>query len=111
MGISLATLAGVPPSPLFVSELLIVAGGFEAGWDWAAASATVLLALGFVGLTHALIETTVGSAHRRNKGPIAGLSSLTPLTASATALLLALTAAAPLLIGSDTVTALTQTIP
>ena len=37
MGISLGTLAGLPPSPLFVSELLIVAGGFEAGWPWAAA--------------------------------------------------------------------------
>ena len=33
MGISLGTLAGMPPSPLFVSELLIVAGGFEGGLD------------------------------------------------------------------------------
>ena len=31
MGISLGALAGLPPSPLFVSEVLIVAGGFEAG--------------------------------------------------------------------------------
>ena len=31
MGISLAALAGLPPSPLFVSEVLIVAGGFQAG--------------------------------------------------------------------------------
>ncbi len=30
MGISLGALAGLPPSPLFVSELLIVAGGFQA---------------------------------------------------------------------------------
>ena len=57
MGISLAALAGLPPSPLFVSEVLIVAGGFQAGHDWVAAIAAVLLALGFLGLAHALIET------------------------------------------------------
>ena len=39
LGISLGTLAGLPPSPLFVSELLIIAGGIEAGWAWAAAAA------------------------------------------------------------------------
>ena len=31
LGISLGALAGLPPSPLFVSEVLIVAGGFQAG--------------------------------------------------------------------------------
>ena len=31
LGISLGTLAGLPPSPLFASEVLIVAGGFQAG--------------------------------------------------------------------------------
>ena len=31
MGLSLGALSGLPPSPLFVSEVLIVAGGFEAG--------------------------------------------------------------------------------
>ena len=36
--------------PLFVSEVLIVAGGFQAGHDWVAAIAAVLLALGFLGL-------------------------------------------------------------
>ena len=53
-GISLGALAGLPPSPLFVSEVLIVAGGFQAGRAWAAAAAAVLLALGFLGLAHAL---------------------------------------------------------
>ena len=33
-GISLGALAGLPPSPLFVSEVLIVAGGFAAGRPW-----------------------------------------------------------------------------
>jgi hydrogenase-4 component F len=110
MGISLGTLAGVPPSPLFVSELLIVAGGFEADWTWAAAAAALLLALGFVGLIHALIETTVGSAHHRSDTTIAGLRGLRPLTAVSTALLLALTVAAPLLVGTDIVEGLTKGI-
>ena len=60
MGLSLGTLAGLPPSPLFLSEILILAGGFEAGRPWAAAGAAILLALGFVGLAHALVETTGG---------------------------------------------------
>ena len=42
--------------------MLIVAGGFQAGRPWAAAVAAVLLALGFLGLAHALIETTAGKA-------------------------------------------------
>src|SRR5262249_17417039 len=56
MGVALGALAGLPPSPLFVSEVLIVAGGFEAGRDWAAGTAVVLLGLGFLGLAHALLE-------------------------------------------------------
>ena len=46
MGISLGTLAGLPPSPIFASEVLIIAGGFTAAgrgrqprrrscWRWA----------------------------------------------------------------------------
>ena len=46
MGISLGALAGLPPSPLFVSEVLIVAGGFAAGRPWTAAAAAVLLGSG-----------------------------------------------------------------
>ena len=36
LGISLGALAGLPPSPLFVSEVLIIAGGFAAGRPWTA---------------------------------------------------------------------------
>ncbi len=110
MGLSLGTLAGLPPSPLFVSELLIIAGGYEAGWVWAAVSATVLLGLGFVGLMHSLIETTVGSAHRRSQGQVPGLAALIPLTAVSAALLLALAAAAPWLPGTTFVAALVKGI-
>jgi hydrogenase-4 component F len=60
IGLCLATLSGMPPSPLFVSEVLIVAGGIQAGRPWAAAAVALALALVFVCLTRALLETTVG---------------------------------------------------
>ena len=110
MGISLGTLAGLPPSPLFASEILILAGGFEAGWLWAAAAATLLLGLGFVGLMHSLIETIVGSAHTRAPGPVPGLRALGPLTAISAVLLLALAAAAPWLPGTAVIAALVKGI-
>src|SRR5206468_12442286 len=68
LGISLGALAGLPPSPLFASEVLIVAGGFAAGRPWTAAIAAVLLALGFLGLAHALLEMIAGKAHARDRG-------------------------------------------
>ena len=93
LGISLGALAGLPPSPLFVSEVLIVAGGFQAGRPWAAAAAAVLLALGFLGLAHAILETTIGKPHQRAAGPLPGLRGVGALTAVSAALLLALAAA------------------
>jgi hydrogenase-4 component F len=94
LGISLGALAGLPPSPLFVSEVLIVAGGFQVGRPWAASAAAILLALGFLGLAHALIETTIGKPRRRDRDTAPGLRAVTALTAVATTMLLALTAAA-----------------
>jgi hydrogenase-4 component F len=106
MGISLGTLAGLPPSPLFASEVLIVAGGFSAGRTWEAAAAAVLLALGFLGLAHALLETIAGKARRRAPGSPPGLRTVVGLTVVATAALLALTALAPWLPGSELVEAM-----
>ena len=57
------------------SEVLIVAGGFQAGRPWAAAAAALLLALGFLGLAHALIETTVGKRRRRDRRAAAAASA------------------------------------
>jgi hydrogenase-4 component F len=108
MGISLGTLAGLPPSPLFVSEVLILAGGFQAGYPWAAAAATVLLALGFLGLAHALIETTAGKSRRRERGAVPGLRGVTVLASASVFLLLALVAAAFWLPGSEFVAALAK---
>jgi hydrogenase-4 component F len=108
MGISLAALAGLPPSPLFVSEVLIVAGGFEAGRGWPAGVAALLLALGFFGLAHTLIETTVGRTRTRRGSSVQHRTALAALAAVSLALLLCLTALAPWLPGSELVDALTQ---
>ena len=65
MGVSLAALAGLPPSPLFLSELLIVLGGVQAGLIAVSAVAVIALALGFLGLLHALIEGVIGERPRQ----------------------------------------------
>jgi len=67
MGVSLAALSGLPPSPLFLSELLILLGGLQAGQVAVTAIAVVALALGFLGLLHALIEGVVGEQPRRRR--------------------------------------------
>lgn len=100
LGVSLGALAGLPPSPLFVSEVLIVAGGFQVGRPWAATAAAILLALGFLGLAHALVDTVAGTSQRRDRGAVPGLRAVTALTAVVVPLLLALTAVAPWLPGS-----------
>ena len=94
LGVSLGALAGLPPSPLFVSEVLIVPGGFQVGRPWAAGAAALLLALGFLGLAHALIETVIGRPRGRERQPSPGLRAVTTLTIVAVPLLLALTATA-----------------
>jgi hydrogenase-4 component F len=106
MGISLGALAGLPPSPLFLSEVLIVAGGFEAGRSWAAAATALLLALGFLGLAHALLETTFGKARRRDGTHPRGRLALAVLGGTSLVLLLGLSAVALWLPGSDLVAAL-----
>ena len=108
MGISLAALSGLPPSPLFLSEVLIVAGGFQAGRPWEASVTVLLLALGFLGLAHNLIETTTGDSPPRAAGALPGLRGLTALTVIAVILLLALAGAGVALPGSEFVAALVR---
>jgi hydrogenase-4 component F len=107
VGGSLAALAGLPPSPLFASEVLIVAGGFAAGRPWSAAASAALLALGFLGLAHALIETVAGRA-TPDPGRPSGLRPVLLLGAIAGVILLALTAAALVLPGSGIADALVR---
>jgi formate hydrogenlyase subunit 3/multisubunit Na+/H+ antiporter MnhD subunit len=109
LGISLGALAGLPPSPLFVSEVFIVAGGFAAGRPWTAAAAAALLALGFLGLAHTLIDTVAGKAPARDR-TAPGLRGVVLLTSVAVPCLLGLTAAALWLPGSDIARALVQGI-
>ena len=68
MGTALGTLAAIPPSPLFISEVFIVFGGIESGHAVAAVIAVLLLALVFLGISHSLIELLAGKsfAHRVN---------------------------------------------
>lgn len=109
MGISLAALGGLPPSPVFVSELLILLGGLDAGKTAVVAIAALALALGFLGLLHALLEGVIGGPGRRphvrrsrSERPIVALSVVFG------AGLLALTAVALLLPGSALVEALAE---
>jgi hydrogenase-4 component F len=112
MALSLGALAGLPPSPLFASELLIVAGGFQSGRTWAAAAAALLMALAFLGLTHALLETTAGEVSARglarlpDLARLPGLAGVTTLTVISVVLLLTLTGISVWLPGTDVVQAL-----
>ncbi len=108
MGISLTALAGLPPSPLFVSELMILLGGMQAGLGGASALAAVLLALGFIGLAHALVEGLLGERRGHGTRPSPrSARAVTALAATASVALLAMTAAAYALPGSGIVEALT----
>lgn len=107
MAVSLGALAGLPPSPLFISEVLIIAGGFAVHRPWASAIAAVLLALGFLGLAHALLDTLAGKAKgASHRNEATGLRRLTIVTAVAVVGLLALTGAAFFLPGSELAQAL-----
>jgi formate hydrogenlyase subunit 3/multisubunit Na+/H+ antiporter MnhD subunit len=106
LSVSLVSLSGLPPSPLFFSELLILLGGLAAGQTAVVIVAAVLLALGFLGLAHALIEGVVTdrpAVPSRAKHPDRPLAYLTGVVGG---LLLALSAAVYALLGSDVVTAL-----
>jgi hydrogenase-4 component F len=109
MGVSLAALAGMPPSPLFLSELLIVLGGIAAGQVVVSAVAVVALALGFLGLLHALVEGVIGERAPRRRGRRQrGQRATVAMTAIFATGLLALFATGPLLVGSGLVQTLAR---
>jgi hydrogenase-4 component F len=109
MGVSLAALAGMPPSPLFLSELLIVLGGVAAGQLVVSVIAVIALALGFLGLLHALVEGVIGdrapSGRPRSQR---GQAATVTLTAIFGIGLLALLASGPLLVGSSFIATLAR---
>jgi hydrogenase-4 component F len=107
MTVSLISLAGLPPSPLFVSEAMILLGGMEAGLTGVSAVAAVLLSLGFLGLAHALIEGLLGEGEGRGRRPTSrSARAVALLAATAAAALLALVVVAFALPGSGIVEAL-----
>jgi hydrogenase-4 component F len=103
VGVSLGSLSGLPPSPLFFSELLVLLGGVDAGEIVVTAVAAALLALGFLGLAHALIEGVVGGERRRRWRRGRRVRAVEWLTAVTGAGLIALAACAYLLPGSTAV--------
>jgi hydrogenase-4 component F len=107
MAVSLTALAGLPPSPLFVSELMILLGGIGAGLLAVSSIAAVLLALGFLGLAHALLDGLLGEAARATRPPSRTAGRVGALACAAAAGLLALTALAYTLPHSGIVEALT----
>jgi hydrogenase-4 component F len=98
MGISLVALSGLPPSPLFLSEVLILLGGIASHEIAVVAVAAIALALGFLGLLHALIEGVIGESakprrrsHSRTERPtvlLAVVLGCAMLALTATGLLL-----------------------
>jgi hydrogenase-4 component F len=114
MAVCAFTLAGLPPSPLFFSELFIILGGIQTGQVVLAATLAVLIALAFIGLLHALLEALQGNpgkdgqpAPRVGRERTAPILAPTVLTAAALA---ALTASAWLLPSSEIVRRLAQGI-
>jgi hydrogenase-4 component F len=108
MTVSLVSLAALPPSPLFVSELMILLAGIDAGLLVVSAVAAVLLALGFLGLAHALLEGLFGGRGLRGTGPGPRSARAVLLLAGvAVAMLVGLTVAAYALPGSALVEGLT----
>jgi len=110
MGLSLGALAGIPPSPLFVSEALILFGGIAADQIIVTAIAAMLLAMGFLGIAHMGIESLGGTpGERRATGRRTGvwISSLAGASAFG---LLAITSLAYVLPYSTLATVLTAGI-
>jgi hydrogenase-4 component F len=110
MGLSLGALSGLPPSPLFFSEVLIIMGGFATGHTVAAALAALLLALGFLGLARVLVEDLMARGPQRGESDGAGARAMLVLSVIAGILLGALAIAAAYLPTSafiDTVAAWT----
>jgi hydrogenase-4 component F len=106
VGLCLGALAGIPPSPLFVSELLIALGGIESGSTGVVVIAVSLLALGFLGLAHALVAAVSGRRRSGRRAAPAGRRLVVALAGGALVLLLAVTAAALELPGSSIADAL-----
>ena len=91
MAVCAFTLAGLPPSPLFFSELFIILGGIQSGQVVLASTLAVLIAFAFIGLLHALLEALQTSSGQegqqaRKAGPARTAPILIPTLLMAAAL-------------------------
>lgn len=111
IGVSLATLGGLPPGPLFFSELLILAGGIATGHLAVVVVAALLLALGFLGLAHAGIEALAGTHRASDAVRRVSTPWLAALSAVVAVALLALSACALVLPDSQLVVRLAGGLP
>ncbi|MGE3138459.1 MAG: proton-conducting transporter membrane subunit [Thermoleophilia bacterium] len=103
VGVSVGGLAGLPPSPLFLSVVLVLAGAVAAGLVWVAAAAAVLMALGFLGLAHVLVEGIAGRPSGRRPRGARSVREIAGLTAVCLVALTVIVIAALGLPGSDLV--------
>jgi hydrogenase-4 component F len=111
MSVSLASLSGLPPSPLFFSEVLIIMGGFASGNRVSAAVASVLLALGFVGLAHVLVQDLLATGKGTERRDIAGAPAFKVATGAAVVLLIALAALSVFLPSTAFISSLVASLP
>ena len=102
VGVSLGSLSGLPPSPLFFSEVLILLGGIGSGHLVVALLAAALLALGFLGLVHAMIEGLAGKGRRTR--PSRSTRRTAVLVGFVAVALLALSVSVPWLVDATFVT-------
>lgn len=72
LGISLGALSGLPPAPLFVSELMIMVGGVAAGQIVVVVVVALLLALSFIGLTRQTLDGLFAHTRHKPADPAAG---------------------------------------
>lgn len=70
LGISLGALSGLPPSPLFFSELIILVGGVAASQIAVVVVVAILLALSFVGLTRQALDLLFTHSRQQPVGPM-----------------------------------------
>jgi hydrogenase-4 component F len=94
MGVSLAVLAGLPPGPLFASELMILLAVIDAGLLPVAVVAALLLALGFLGLAHAFLEALLGEPRSRRVRSVRSSWTVGAMAVGASIALLAMAALA-----------------
>ena len=111
MGLSLGSLSGLPPSPLFFSEVLILMGGFMGGHTIMAAIAALLLSLGFLGLAQVLVEGLLARGRGPRPGIIIGSREVGMLGIAAAGLLVLLSLTTPFLPDSALVHSLTTVLP